>query len=129
MAVVDIQRVFRALADVRDTDFYLLWVDLTRSWPEPLPRIMFRIYRIADTADEAMVVVGVEGTRGDGIGFVWSVSVTARSDHLVIEGSIETGSSAGVISEVFRRSDETQDPGRAAELVRVLAGEVCGQRW
>jgi len=45
VSVVDIRVVLRALAEVRDKDFYALWALLTRSWPKPLPGIEFRIYQ------------------------------------------------------------------------------------
>jgi hypothetical protein len=127
MAVADIRSVLRALADVRDADFYELWVDVIRSWPEPLPEIEFRIYRVADSTD-AMVVVAVEGTRPDGIEIAWALSVTAHPNDLLITGSIGARAPDGETSETFHRSEASRDPEHAAGLIRALATEVCGQR-
>jgi hypothetical protein len=54
--VGDNRVVLRALAEVRDTDFYDLWVLLTRTWPQPRPRIEFRIYKVAGSSDARVVV-------------------------------------------------------------------------
>jgi hypothetical protein len=128
MPVDDVREVLRALAEVRDANFYPLWVGLVRDWPDPLPEIEFRIYQVADSID-AVAVVAVEATRPDGTEFSWSVSLTARSADLIVEGSIDSRSSRDVISEWFSESVETQDPTQAADLIRTLAAEVCRRRY
>jgi hypothetical protein len=130
MAASDVQLVFRALAEARDKDFYTLWCDLTYIWRSPLPVISFRIYQIADTAD-ARVALWVTGTRPDRTEYTWSLGVDARSDGLTVETSIGAGSPTGPPGddELFSRSAETGDATRAAELVRSMAAELCGQRW
>jgi hypothetical protein len=115
------------MAEARNADFYRLWVDLTHAWPDPLPKIEFRIYPVANSAD-AMAVVFVEGARLDGTEVNWGLSVTTRSDRLVIEGSIGVRTLADDGSEAFTRSAETQDPQQAADLIRAIASEVCARR-
>ncbi|WP_433727092.1 hypothetical protein ACQP2Y_11470 [Actinoplanes sp. CA-051413] len=129
MAVVDVQRVFRALAEARDKDFYPLWCDLTYLW-RPLPEIKFRIYQVADTVD-ARIALWVAGSRPDSTQITWGLVVTAEAAKLTIETSIDVGTPDGpeVDDQVFERSAETDDATRAAELIRSMAGELCGQRW
>jgi hypothetical protein len=129
MAVVDVQLVFRALAEARDKDFYPLWCDLTYLW-RPLPEIKFRIYQVADTAD-ARITLWVAGSRPDRTQVTWGLAVTAEAGGLTIETSIDIGAPDGpeVDEQVFERTAETDDATRAAELIRGMAGELCGQRW
>ncbi|MEU8230637.1 hypothetical protein AB0C12_13665 [Actinoplanes sp. NPDC048967] len=129
MAAVDVQRVFRALAEARDKDFYPLWCDLTYLW-RPLPEITFRIYQVAGTAD-ARVALWVAGSRPDRTRITWGLGVTAEAGTLTIETSIDVGAPAGpeVDDQVFERSAATGDAARAAELIRSMAGELCAQRW
>ena len=127
MSVADIRVVFRALAEARDEDFYSLWVLLTRSWPNPLPRIEFRIYQVTKSTD-ARVVVRVVATRPDGTDFDWGLAVTTQQDSVFIEGSVDMRTPEGDGSEVFSKSGETTDPGQAANLIRAIASEVCAQR-
>ena len=123
----DIRVVLRALAEVRDKEFYSLWVLLTRSWREPLPKIEFRIYQVAHSAD-AHVVVLVEDTRPDGTEFFWGLAVTTRQDRLVIEGSVAMQTAEDAGSMVFSKSGETSDPREAASIIHGIASEVCNQR-
>jgi len=129
MAVVDVQRVFRALAEARGKAFYPLWCDLTYLW-RPLPDLKYRIYPVADTAD-ARIALWVAGSRPDRTQITWSLGVTAEAARLTIETSIDVGAPDGpeVDDQVFERSAETDDAARAAELIRSMAEELCGQRW
>jgi hypothetical protein len=127
VSVVDIRVVFRALAEVRNKDFYSLWVLLTRSWPKPLPKIEFRIYPVAESTD-TRVVVHVAATRPDGTKFDWGLAVTTWQDSLIIEGSVDMRTPGDDGSEVFSKSGETTDPEQAANLICVIASEVCSQR-
>ena len=120
-----VRAVLRALAEARDGDFYRLMVGLSGE-QGGRPSIDFRIYKVADTPD-ALAVVGVKFTRGDGGSeVVWSVAVTATEEKLLIEGTVETSaaSSQGYV-ELFGRRAETADAGHAARLVGEIAAEVC----
>jgi hypothetical protein len=130
MSVDDIRTVLRALAEVRNTDFYPLWTELLRTWlPDPMPEIEFRIDQIADGADGAAVVC-VGATRFDGTEFVWGLRLLTRSGNLVVESTIGTRSPDGASSDLlFKRSEQTQDPVQAADLIRTLAAEVCQRRY
>jgi len=125
--VDDIRVVLRALAEVRDQEFHGLWVTLTRCWPNPLPRIEFRIYQVAGRAD-AHVVVVVDGTRPDGAEFSWGLAVTTAQNSLTVEGSVSMQPADGDGSSLFRTSRETADPQQAADFIQVVAAQVCSQR-
>ncbi len=125
--VGDVRVVLRALAEVRNGEFYRLWVTLTRCWPKPLPRIEFRIYPVAESADGHVVVV-VDGTRPDGAEFNWGLTVTTRQHSLIIEGSIGMLPADGDGSELFSTSSETADPQQAADIIHAVAAEVCAHR-
>jgi hypothetical protein len=106
--VDDIRVALRALAEVRDQAFYKLWVTLTRCWPKPLPRIEFRIYQVAGSAD-AHVVVVVDATHPDGAECSWGLAVTTAQNSLTIEGSVSMVQADGEGSWLFVTSRETAD--------------------
>jgi hypothetical protein len=125
--VDDIRVVLRALAEVRDQEFYKLWVALTRCWPNPLPGIEFRIYQVAGRAD-AHVVLVVDGTRPDGAECSWGLTVTTAQNSLTIEGSVSMLLADEEGSSLFRTSRETPDPQQAADVIQAVAAQVCGHR-
>jgi hypothetical protein len=127
MPVSDLRHVLRALAEVRDAEFYSLWVLLTRLWKQPLPDIEFRIYQMADSA-EAHIVVCVDGTRPDGTEVNWGLTVTTADDKLIVDGSVGVRGLDSDGSEAFRTSADTSDPEQAARLIHAIAAEVCSQR-
>jgi hypothetical protein len=123
----DVRVVLRALAEVRDKEFYPLWVLLTRSWAQPVPRIEFRIFQVAEGLD-VRLVVHVCGTRPDGAELDWGIAVMTRPFGLLVEGSIDMRAPGQHGSEVFCKSHEASDPQEAADLIRSTASEVCRQR-
>ncbi len=122
-----IREVLRALAEVRDGDFYPLWIDVMRQVHKPpLPQIGFRIYQVADSSD-AMVTVWVGATRSDGNDVNWGVSVQTDGDTLLVTGEISVGDDLGSC-KIFSLSDRSTDAARTAELVRHFAQEICARR-
>ncbi len=121
-----VRGVLRALAGVRDGAFYRLWVDLTAIADRPLPDLTFRIFQIADS-DDAIATLGVGMMRSDGAEVCWSLSVATTPQGLVVTGSVELTTDAGV-EEVHRISHTASEPARAGELIRACADAVCRER-
>ncbi|MBL7259379.1 hypothetical protein [Paractinoplanes lichenicola] len=121
MAVDDVRMILRALSEVRDRDFYPLWVRLTYAWPSPLPQINFRIYSVADS-DDVQVSVWVSGCRPDGTDVSWGLRIRTEEDRLVVGATISAAE-----DELFDRSLICTDTPTTAEAIHTLAAEICGR--
>ena len=124
--VEGIREILRALAEARDGPFYSLWVELTYRVRHPLPRIEFRIYQAADSA-ETLLSVWVSATRPDGIEVGWSVGLETTPRALIIWATVDFSDDQGS-HEVLELYTETQDAGEAAAQIGVYAGTVCAER-
>jgi hypothetical protein len=130
------REILRALVDVRDGPFYLLWVDLTDLlWgrlPDAvrvaagLPNIEFRIYQSEGNKD-TYTAVSVSGRRQDGAGLSWGVTLRTADHEMEISGeaAIEVRQES---REIFSVSERTNDTARAAELIKSIAAQVCARR-
>lgn len=121
-----VRDVLRALADVRDGSFYRLWVDLTYLVKTPLPKIEFRIMRIADSKDAVANVV-VSLTRPDWVEVFWCLSVQTTGEALIVTGSVELETDEGSV-EVYTNSQTLHDPADVVDTIHTLADRVCGER-
>ncbi|MBG0823347.1 hypothetical protein HS048_21695 [Planomonospora sp. ID91781] len=128
MSIDGIRVVLRALAEVRDDEFYSLYVLASRGQPKPFPQIEFRIRQVAESAD-VRVVVHVEAGSPDGTRLGWALTVTTRGDLLIVEGCVEMlAPEDEQWREVFERSAKTSDPREADDLIRAFAAAICSRR-
>ena len=121
-----VKDVVRGLADVRDGSFYRLWVDLTYLVKTPLPKIEFRLRRIADSKD-AIAYVVVSLTRPDWIEVFWSLTVETTGEALIVTGSIELDTGEEAI-EVYTNSQTLHDPADILDTIHTVADQVCSER-
>jgi hypothetical protein len=90
------------------------------------PKLTFSIRQFAEVTD-AGAILGVDGTRKDGIDILFSVAVRVSSLLLTVSGQVELTGDAGYYSEPFFVSGDTEDPVHAAGLIARFAEEVSEQ--
>lgn len=117
----------RALAEARDGPYYALWCDLTHVSASPEPKIGFRIFQVANTHDAVAVVSVDTSNTSVGAGICWATAVTATSDSVLVEASIELESDAGWTT-VFERSVRAATAEAIAQTIADLSSVVCSER-